>query len=259
MSKAFLKDTLIAILFVITGGFICAINLFDFGWDFVNYHYYNPFAFLNDRMNYDILPAAVNTFFNPLIDIPYYFMLQYLKQSPIILFGIQGIWYGLLLFVFYKFSGLLFDTKTLKGKLLTILSVLIAATGQAVWFQAGSTTNEIQVGFCVFTALYFIFKMVKYPEQQKGYTYLLTGLLLGLILGLKPTCIYICVGTGMALIGCFQYLKHPFRFITLFAIGGLVGFLITNGWWMYRMWNLYDNPFFPFLNLILMLGMTCLS
>ena len=39
-------------------------------FDFANYHYYNPWAFLNGRIGYDIAPASFLTFLNPLLDLP---------------------------------------------------------------------------------------------------------------------------------------------------------------------------------------------
>lgn len=236
-------------ILILLGSFICYISGYkDIRWDFTNYHYYNPFAFLNDRLNYDIVPSSINTFFNPLIDLPLYFIIEYFNDSPDIVVALQGIWYGALLFVFYKFTTLFFDTKTELGIFKSLLTVAIASTGQAVYYQSSASTNEISIAFISFCSLYFIFKMIKYKEQQKAYKYFLCGLILGLALGLKQTIIYVCISSGLSLIICHKYLSKPLKFILLFALGGLLGFLITNGWWMYKMYDLYDNPFFPFLN-----------
>ncbi len=40
--------------------------------DLINYHLYNAFAFLNNK-HYDFAVAGLQSFFNPLIDLPYYF------------------------------------------------------------------------------------------------------------------------------------------------------------------------------------------
>lgn len=103
------NNLFMCLFFLITGSFICSKTLFDFSWDFANYHYYNAFAFFNNRLNYDIVPSSINTFFNPLMDLPFYLILQYFNESPRVVFAIQGIWFSLLLFVFYKFVSLFFS------------------------------------------------------------------------------------------------------------------------------------------------------
>ena len=44
----------------------------DVNWDLRNYHYYNAFAFLNGRFGWDLAPAQIQTYFNPLGDFPFY-------------------------------------------------------------------------------------------------------------------------------------------------------------------------------------------
>lgn len=224
------------------------MNKFDFRWDFTNYHYYNPFAFFHNRLNFDIVPASVNTFFNPLIDIPLYLMIKNFNNDLNLIFAVQGIWFGLLLYVFYKFVRLFFDQKSAIDVLKSVLTVVIAATGQATYFQAGSSTNEIQMALIAFVALYILFNMIKNIHLQKGYKFFVAGSILGCGLGLKSTIIYICISSGISLILCNKFLAKPVKYVFLFAFGRLFGYLLVNGWWMYKMWVLYDNPFFPFLN-----------
>ncbi len=230
------------------GSYVCVQEKFDYNWDFTNYHYYNAFAFLNNRLNYDIVPSSVNTFFNPLLDLPLYFLIQNFNHLPNVIYAIQGLWFGLLLFAFYKIVRLFFDHNNFNDIAFSLLTVLIAATGQATYYQAGSSTNEIPMAFFAVWSLYFIFKMIKFEDTQNNARFFLCGLILGIALGLKPTIVYICVASGLSLMICFKFLKKPLVFISLFALGGLVGYLLINGWWMYKMWSLYENPFFPFLN-----------
>lgn len=247
-SRLLKSNILMLSIFLIFAGFLCAHNQFNFNWDFTNYHYYNAFAFLNNRLNYDIVPSSVNTFFNPLIELPLYFYIEYFNDYPSIIYALQGLWFGLLLFVFYKFSTLFFDINTLQGQLGIVLTFAVAATGQATYFQAGSSTNEIPIALLVYSALYILAKMIKFPNSQQARKFFLAGFILGSALGLKSTCVYLCLASGISLIICNKHLKGPIKFIILFALGGLVGFLFVNGWWMYKMWALYGNPFFPFLN-----------
>ena len=46
----------------------------DTSWDFRNYHWYIPYAFLNGRMDIDVAVAHQASYYNPLVDIPFYWL-----------------------------------------------------------------------------------------------------------------------------------------------------------------------------------------
>src|SRR5262249_41679364 len=46
----------------------------DTSWDFRNYHWYIPYAFLHGRMGVDVAVAHQATYYNPLLDIPFYWL-----------------------------------------------------------------------------------------------------------------------------------------------------------------------------------------
>ena len=77
----FNQNILMSLILIGIGSYVCTITKFEIIWDFANYHYYNAYAFLNNRLNYDIAPASVNTFFNPLIELPLYFLIQKFNQN----------------------------------------------------------------------------------------------------------------------------------------------------------------------------------
>lgn len=246
--KILTSDFLIFIILLICGMYISIVLCNDFRWDFANYHYYNAFAFIDNRLDYDIVPASVNTFFNPLIELPLYFAIQYFNDNPAIIFALQGIWAGLLLFVLYKMSCLFFTIGKLQNFIWIIMVLMIAISGQATIYQIGSSTNEIAIAFLILWGLYILLGMIKDKEKQSDWKFLSAGLIMGIALGLKSTVVIYCLSAGLAIIICYPYLNKPLKYICLFALGGLLGYLIINGWWMYKLWNLYGNPFFPFVN-----------
>ncbi len=46
----------------------------DTSWDFRNYHWYAPYAFLNHREALDVVVAHQASYYNPFLDIPYYWL-----------------------------------------------------------------------------------------------------------------------------------------------------------------------------------------
>lgn len=237
-------------LCLIIGFILGFVYRFETFWDLLNYHYYNAFAFLHNRLNYDIVLGGENSFFNPLPDLPLYWMIQHLNDYPGIIYGVQGLYYGVCLFFFIKICGLFWDNHTWSGIITTVIATAVAATGQAIWMQMGTATNEIQVTTFILAGLYLLFKITFRPDLQKGYKFLIVGLLMGFALGLKPTVISYCLGAGLTSVIFYKKLNKPLPYILLFAVGGLLGYLLSNGWFMWHYWEWYQNPFFPFANSI---------
>ncbi len=243
-----LYNIFIFAILVLSGMCLSAFLKNEFFWDFANYHYYNAWAFLNNRLNYDIVPSSFNTFLNPVIELPLYFYIKYFNDNITLIYALQGIWSGLLLFIFYKIYLLFFDIKTIEQKIICILAVCLSITGFSTFHQIGSSTNEIPIAFFILWGLYLLLKMIKLPDTQTLTKFFFAGLIMGIGLGLKQTVIIYCVASGLTLIICYKYLNKPFKSIFSFALGGLIGYLILNGYFMYKYWVLYNNPFFPFLN-----------
>jgi len=65
----------------------------DSNWDLRNYHFYNPFAWLNGKVGLDLAPAQMQSYFNPTIDLLYYGLA---KVAPVRVIGfVMGTIHGL--------------------------------------------------------------------------------------------------------------------------------------------------------------------
>lgn len=238
-------------LFLIIGGMLSMHLKYDIVWDFANYHYYNPWAFFNDRIGYDIAPAALNTYFNPLIDMPLYFMIQWFNDIPNLIHFLQGFWFGGLMYAFLRVILLFFDVNTWQGRGAVLASFVIGLTGWAAFVQIGTSSNEIPIALLQMLAFYFVLKATFFSDHQekvKLNRFLLSGLLLGSAMGLKLTAVTYCFSFGLVLLVFYRQIPDFKKNISLFILGGLLGFLIFNGFWMYILWDKFQNPIFPFLN-----------
>ena len=65
----------------------------DANWDLRNYHYYNAYAFLNNRYAMDLLPSQTPTFYNPLLDVPFFLLATHAsaKLAGFALGFVQGL------------------------------------------------------------------------------------------------------------------------------------------------------------------------
>lgn len=240
IENARLRKAALFCLFLLAGGVLSACMKFELQYDFLQYHYYNGFAFWNNRLGVDIAPAFIPTFYNPLLDAVMYALMSVLKQHVTIYCFIQGLWFGALMYFAFKISALYFDLTTRSGKVFAGLSLLICATGTATWFQMGTATHETELAVLTVGAFYLLLR-----DNKRFFA---AGLLLGMAAGFKLTAAIYCISTGLTLILFYKTLDKPLKSISVFALGGLIGFLIVDGFWMIKLWNLYDNPFFPFWN-----------
>lgn len=247
LSRFVRRNNIFLPFFLLLGVLICMHNQFDFLWDFANYHYYNAWNFWENPKNLTLYmpPAGMNTFLNPLLDIPLYLLIKYFNDFPQFIYAVQGLWFGALLFLFWKTGSLFFNKDNYQSLIGLTATVVIAATSHCVWFQAGSSTNEIQISVLSVFCLYFLLKYIVHPELQRSLKYFALGLIFGMTLGLKQTCISYAFGSGITLILCNRFLRRPLSFIILYAIGGLLGFLIVDGYFMYQNYQQYGNPFLP--------------
>lgn len=227
------KDTLCLTAFTLLGCVLSAALKYELTWDFLHYHYYNGFAAAYGRLGYDVAPAGLNTYFNPLLDALTFWLTDLFNDSPNVYYALTGAPFGLLLFAVFKINALFFKSPFAIG-----ISVLLAATGFATWFQIGTSTNEIPVALLVLTGLYFLLTDTKTAAA---------GLLLGAAMGLKATAGVYCLSSGIVFIA---FHRREYKRIVLFTLAGIGGFLLTNGFWMYKLQILFQNPFFPFFNAV---------
>lgn len=227
----FQKNVPALVVCMIIGAVLSLLLRFEIYYDLLHYHYYNGFAFVHNRLEIDVAPANIHTFFNPLLDAIGWFLIKYLNNFPNIYLAITGCVFGILLFICMKIYFLFFQ-----NKFAVAAALVLGTTGFATWFQIGTSTNEIPVAVLVLAALYFMLK---------GEKEFCAAFLLGAAAGLKLTAATYCLSSGIAFL-LFNF-RNPKR-VALFALCGIGGFLAADGFWAWRLFKLYQNPFFPFLN-----------
>lgn len=239
------NNILMVVFFSLTGVFLSQYFKYEMIADFNNYHYYLPWAFFNNRTFTDIALAMENSYHNPLIDMQYYFMVKYFNNNLTVYYTYTGLFYGLLLFVFYKICRLIFKSEQ---KIELFLSIIIAMTGFATLSQVGTSSNEIIVSTMIMTSTYLLYKEIFILNKERWNKFILAGFIMGVALGLKLTVVIYCVSMGITLIVFHKKLQTPVKTICLFALSGLLGFLMVNGWWMLILYEHFGNPVFPYFN-----------
>lgn len=238
-AKAFMLLPLLA-------GIVSLIKGQDGNWDLLNYHLYNPWAWLNDRLTLDLAPAGLQTFFNPLIDLPYFLMIQWLP-GPLVGF-LMGLLHGLVAIPLFIVCRTCLDDEAeadRKAFWLTAAGLL----GIATLAGLGNTMGDHFTALPVMAAVAIVLKLRALDERRFLPGLLAAGGLLGLAVGLKLTNAIYVVGVCGAML-----LAFPVRVTARLCATSLVGlasvgvFLVLAGSWHWHLWQEFGNPLFPQFN-----------
>lgn len=243
--KNFIKDFIIFIVLFIFAGDLSICHGMDRTWDVLNYHIYNPYAFLNNRLLIDIMPAGIQSYFNPLIDVPYYLCINYLNNYPVAVTFLMGFSYALLLFMVYKISDFIFQQNK-KRYFYSIISVIIASGLTESVKLVGWLSNDLFIGDLALISIYLLLKSL--DKKDSNLKILFAGLIIGCALGLKLTAIIFAVPLLITFILFYKRFYNPFKSFLLLLSGVLFGFLLFDGFWMYKMYKYSGNPFFPYFD-----------
>lgn len=232
-------------LLILGGGFTLLLGQ-DVNFDLKNYHLYNGYAFLTNRLFHDLAPAQLQTYLNPILDIIYY-RLVLLSNDPILITFTLGLWYGLLIWSTYQVISILQSTKNTP---LAITTTILGTSGVAALGQAGTTTHEVTIAALNMLSVYLLIFGLNCANKISFTHIRYAGLVAGIAVGAKLTSIPFTF-TIISMLALFTLTHHKrnFMFVLVnFLLALLLGCLITGGYWHYLMWDYYKNPIFPLYN-----------
>jgi len=223
----------------------------DANWDLANYHYYNPWAFLNGRLGYDILPAGVQSFLNPFLDMPFYWGNLYLpgRLTAFCLALVQGT---IISAVYMLARRLLFSRAVAQDALGALAIAFVGITGAVSLSEIGAVFYDYigaaGLAFCLL--LLIPAKVDEVSLDRPSWRIVLAGFILGGAFGLKQTNVYLVVGITLALPLLAGRAGGTAAAIAAFLVGELCGALLFGGFWAWVLWSHFHNPIFPFFNAV---------
>ncbi|MGZ5035232.1 MAG: hypothetical protein ACXWAW_00340 [Usitatibacter sp.] len=218
----------------------------DVNWDLKNYHYYNAYAFLNARLGWDIAPAQLQTYHNPLLDLPFYYLVQEIPSPRIIAF-LMASTAGVAAFFLLRMLAALFPRGTQDRALWIALAFAAGVTGSMGRSVLGSTMNEWPPAMLTIIALALVVRSTVARGSPSGASVALASLLAGFAVGLKLTYGVFGLGFAASLVA-FGTPRERMRRALLGAAFLLAGFLATYGFWGTILYREFANPFFPYFN-----------
>lgn len=221
-------------------------------WDFQNYHWYTPFALFNQRLGFDIAVAHHATYYNPLLDVPLYWLAQ---RGPawlggVLLGALYGVAVNLVGAIAYQVLPLADPVRRLA---IAVALALTGAIGGGAFPSIGNTSNDVPVAIGTFAALLIL--VANFAELQRAQLSkkllamtFVAGFFCGMSVGLKLTTAIYAPGLVLAvMVGAPNLRKRSWCVVSLSA-GMLAGIAVFAGYWMARMWEFGHNPVFPYFN-----------
>ncbi|MFK3737882.1 hypothetical protein [Massilia sp. TN1-12] len=219
----------------------------DDNWDLRNYHLYNVYALLNDRIGFDLAPARFQTYFNPTLDLLYYGLHRWL--SPPATGFVMGALHGMNVVLLFGIARALAGTGP--GVRLPLLLACACILGPGFRGELGNTMGDNTTALLVLGALYLMLARwdVLADRVAKAAPVVLgAGLLVGLGTGLKLTNAPYAVALLLACLALPLPWRRRLVLAVLFGLGSLAGVALTGGWWFHKMWHMFGNPLFPQFN-----------
>lgn len=219
----------------------------DTNYDFFNYHLYNPYSFLHGRLDVDLAPAGMQSYFNPLMDLFYYGLLMHLPGplTGFIMGSLHGLNFVLLLGIACKaLPGLPPEDRRRVPLLLAAAGCLTANFLSELGNSMGDDTSALLELGALFTIVAGWENLIAWSRRGISLL-LLAGVLAGMGVGLKLT------NAPYAVALCAGFLVLPLawaarmRLAGLLGLGMLLGFALLDGFWLADMWHRYGNPLFP--------------
>ena len=220
------------------------------GWDFQNYHWYDPYSLLAGRLGFDIAVAHHATYYNPFLDVPLFLIGTHFPA------WVGGVWLGIEAGVAAALIGgigyRLFRFENKKQRLsVAVLIALAALTGGGAAGEIGKTSDDIAAGLGAIAGLFVLMANFERVVRAKGSDLLwigLAGFLTGASPGLKLTALPYAVGWTLGMIVLPGSLWHRLRRTIAFGIGVVLGVAVFGGYWYWTMWQYAANPVFPYFN-----------
>src|ERR1700749_2109185 len=220
----------------------------DTSWDFRNYHWYIPYAYLKNRMAMDIAVAHLASYYNPYLDIPFYLLATHTPSwlSLAVLGAVQGA-NVVPLYIIGRQSLRMDDYKLGAGML-----ALLGQTGGLGINLYGTHYYDNVMSLFIFTSLAII--VVHFDTLRNAALWKVAALsavitfITGITVGLKLPEAPFALGIAAALILVGGSWKHIATRVIAGAVFGAAGMALFAAPWMLQMEHLTGNPLFPYFN-----------
>jgi hypothetical protein len=217
----------------------------DMAWDTLSYHIYAGFSAVNDRFAQDYFAAGPQSYFNPYIHVPFYYLVG-TGLSSLGISSILAIEHSIMLWFTYELALAVCPSHDGHKRLMFgLCGLAFALINPILLQQIGSTFADITTGELVLAGWLLLAFAVRTPSTQRV---LCAGILCGIATGFKLTNAVHAISGFAVLIMLPLTVWGRIRQGIAYGISLGLGFLVIAAPWSYRLERRFGNPLFPLMN-----------
>lgn len=217
----------------------------DMNWDLKNYHLVNPYNFIHGKSFSNIATAGMQSWFNPIPNIPAYFLI---KQLPPIKAGaIIGALSGINIFLIYIITKTLIRANETPRHIaisVIVISIIFSLSSPIFLSMIGTTFIDNLCSIFILGAISLIIS----DYAGDNLKYFFASILLGAAISFKLTNAFYAVSFIITYAILCHKIDVKFKNIIYILFGSIIGFLAAGGYWYIQLWQAYGNPIFPLYN-----------
>lgn len=212
-------------------------------WDLRNYHLYAPWALLHDRAALDLAPAQLQTWFNPLLSVPYFLASTMLPAWACTF--LLGLVQGTNVLVLHAIARRVFPSSaTGIARFALPVAVAVGFLSATSVSEIGTTYGDNLVSIPCLASLALLLRAFAADGATRA-NLAGAGLLAGIAVGLK----LVVAPFALGLVAIAAFLPGSgstrLRALLVFGIALLVGVALAGGWNFWRNWLEFGNPVYP--------------
>jgi hypothetical protein len=217
----------------------------DMAWDTLSYHLYAGFSAVHNRFAQDYFPAGPQSYFNPYIHVPFYYLVS-TGLSSLKISSVLAIAHSVMLWLTYELAVTVCPSENRHQRLMFgICAIAFALVNPILLQQIGSTFADITTGELVLAGWLLLALAVRAPSTARV---ICAGLLCGIATGLKLTNAVHAISGFAILIMLPLTLRGRIRQGLAYGIPLGLGFVLVAAPWSYRLAQRFGNPLFPLMN-----------
>jgi len=217
----------------------------DMAPDTLSYHIYAGLNGVHDRFAQDYFPAGPQSYFNPYIYVPLYYLISS-GLSSLEISSTLAIVHSGMLWLTYELAVSVCPLDDRQQRLIFgLFGIAFALVNPVLLQQIGSTFADITTGELVLAGWLLLALAVRAPSTARV---ICAGLLCGIATALKLTNAVHAIAAFAILIMLPLSPWGRIRQGLAYGISLGLGFLIVSAPWSHRLETRFDNPLFPLMN-----------
>ncbi|HBK44954.1 MAG TPA: hypothetical protein DDZ67_00675, partial [Xanthomonadaceae bacterium] len=229
------------------GGAVALLLGQDANWDLRNYHLYNGYAWLHDRLARDLAAAQMQSYFSPMLDVLQYALMVH-WPAPLAGF-VLGVAHALVFAPVAAIAWMALAGHPQRARLAPVLALAGMCSAAFLSEFAGSMADNT-TALPVLGALALVLAPARHAEGARpaAARWLLAGALLGAAVAFKLTNAVYALAIAAAVLSCGGPVRARVGRLALLAAVSLLVFALLAGPWYRAVWQAFGNPLLPQFN-----------